>query len=153
MIANWSVSAPFAEALVDGQMTLPDGLPATGSLGMLAAETFGIADISRLAGPDDDLDTVLVSTRITSNNARKVRMNFGYSDRVRLFLNGDLVFDGSAGWRRRDFFFLGTIGFEDAVVLDLEAGENELVAAVSETFGGWGFAGAIADGEGLAIAP
>lgn len=152
-VGSWTVSARFAEDAIAGQMTLPAGLAALPSLGTVEAEPFGIADISRLTGPDDGADTVLVSSKITSDAARQVRLQFGYSDRLRLFLNGGLIFDGSAGWRSRDFFFLGTIGFEDAVVLNLNEGENVLVAAVSETFGGWGFAGAIADRTGLSIKP
>ncbi|WP_299194796.1 hypothetical protein [uncultured Erythrobacter sp.] len=153
VIERWSVSQRFAESVVEGALSMPAELGLLDTLGTLAVEPYGIADISRLTGPEENLDSVLVSTRITSDSARKVRLNFGYSDRVRLFLNGELVFDGIAQWRSRDFFFLGTIGFNDAVMLDLEEGENHLVAAVSETFGGWGFAAAIEDGEGLVIAP
>lgn len=153
VIAGWRVSEVFDEALVAGQLELPAAVADLGVLGEVAIEPNGIADISRLTGADDLRDTVLVSARIRSDRAKRVRLAFGYSDRVRLFLNGELVFDGEAGWRTRDFFFLGTIGFSDAVVLDLAAGENVLSAAVSETFGGWGFAGAIADREGIVIEP
>ncbi len=152
-VTRWSVSHRFAEADVAGELELPDELGSLQQLGTVEVEPFGIADISRLAGPDDGADTVLVSSKITADKAKRVRLQFGYSDRVRLFLNGELIFDGSAGFRARDFFFLGTIGFEDAVTLNLRQGENRLTAAVSETFGGWGFAGAIADREGLTIEP
>lgn len=152
-ITRWAVSEHFAEDRIAGQLALPADLTALPARATLETESFGIVDLSRsgTGGPDDD--TALVSTRITADRARRVRLAFGYSDRVRLFLNGELVFDGSAGWRSRDYFFLGTIGFNDAVVLNLREGENVLTAAVSETFGGWGFAAAIADGEGLAISP
>ena len=154
VIERWSVSETFAESAVADQLQLPSDLAALEPRGTLAVEPVGIADLSRIAGgPDDDRDTVLVSTRITADSARRVRLAFGYSDRVRLFLNGELVFDGVAGWRSRDFFFLGTITFSDAVVLDLDAGENVLTAAVSETFGGWGFAGAIAERDGIEVRP
>lgn len=153
IIERWAVSQRFAEGQIDGAPALPPEIASIPAIGTLAVEPFGIVDIARLTGPEENLDTVLVSTRITANNARKVRLQLGYSDRVRLFLNGELVFDGSAGWRSRDFFFLGTIGFNDAVMLDLIEGENTLAAAVSETFGGWGFAGAIADRDGLRVEP
>lgn len=152
-ITRWLVSERFAEADVAGQFELPDGLGSLQQLSTIEVEPFGIADISRLAGPYDGADTVLVSSKITAENAKRVRLQFGYSDRVRLFLNGELIFDGSAGFRARDFFFLGTVGFEDAVVLNLREGQNTLTAAVSESFGGWAFAGAIADREGLVIEP
>ena len=44
----------------------------------------------------------------------------------------------TTGYRSRDYRFLGSIGWYDTVWLPLEQGENELVLAVSETFGGWG---------------
>jgi len=59
----------------------------------------------------------------------------------------------NAGWRVRDQRFLGTTGRHDAAALRLRASENELVAAVSESFGGWAFTGAIEDQIGLAITP
>ena len=152
VIGSWAVSQPFDEALVVGELTLPRAIASLLQIATVAVESFGIADLSRAAAPDDGADTVLVWTRIDASQARQVRLNFGYSDRVRLFLNGELVFEGDAGWRVRDHFFLGTVGFKDAVMLDLKQGENVLTAAVSETFGGWAFAGAIADREGLKLA-
>lgn len=151
VIGRWTVSERFAEEAVADRLTLPVEISGLNALGTLPAGPTGIVDISRLARPQDANDTVLVSTRIMADSAKPVRLAFGYSDRVRLFLNGELVFDGVAGWRSRDFFFLGTIGFNDAVVLPLREGENVLSAAVSETFGGWGFAGAITDREGLTV--
>ena len=38
----------------------------------------------------------------------------------------------------RDYRFLGTIGYFDAVYLQLKKGRNDLWIAVSENFGGWG---------------
>lgn len=152
-IENWRVSERFSEDLLDNVISLPGELEALDRDLTLQVEPSGIVDLGRAARPQDNADTVLVSTRIVSNAAQPVRLRFGYSDRVRLFLNGRLVFSGIAGWRSRDFFFLGTIGFNDAVLLNLQEGENTLTAAVSETFGGWGFAGAIENGEGLTIRP
>lgn len=153
VIDLWQVSQPFDEKRVGGALSLPADVAALPALGALAAGTRGIADIGRLVQPEEGADTVLVSTRILAQAGTRARMRFGYSDRLRLFLNGELVFDGVAGWRSRDFFYLGTVGFEDAVVLDLNPGENVLTAAVSETFGGWAFAAAIEAREGLAITP
>ena len=150
-ITRWAVSAHFPEAQVDGALQLPQELAALPTKAVLDTESFGIVDLSRGGLQEQEEDTALVSTRIVAERAKRVRLQFGYSDRVRMFLNGDLIFDGNAGWRTRDRFYLGTIGFQDAVTLDLREGENTLIAAVSETFGGWGFAGAIADRDGLEI--
>lgn len=153
VITRWAVSSHFAEEKVVGVTQLPTDLSSLATKAVLETEPFGIVDISRGGLQEREDDTALVSTRIEADRAKRVRLQFGYSDRLRLFLNGELVFDGVAGWRTRDQFFLGTIGFNDAVMLELDDGENVLTAAVSETFGGWGFAGAIADREGLTIRP
>ncbi len=152
-IPNWSVSQPFAESGVANVLTLPREIAQLETVSTLSVEANGVVDLGRVVQPEDDADTVLVSTRIDAATTKSVRLRFGYSDRVRLFLNGELVFEGVAGFRSRDFFFLGIVGFNDAVTLNLNEGENVLTAAVSETFGGWGFAGAIEDDEGLTIRP
>ena len=54
-----------------------------------------------------------------------------------VFLNGERLFRGSDGYRSRDYRFLGN-GWYDTVYLPLDEGENELLVAVSEDFGGWG---------------
>ena len=153
VIARWRVSKGFDESLVADALSLPSEVEDLPSIAELSSEPTGIVDLSRAITPEDGADTALVSIRIIAAEATRVRLRFGYSDRLRLFLNGELIFDGAAGFRQRDFCFLGTVGFDDAVVLELEEGENVLSAAVSETFGGWGFAASIADGEGLQISP
>lgn len=55
-----------------------------------------------------------------------------------IILNGKPIFAGKSGFRSRDPLFQGMIGYHDAVYLDLKEGENKLVFAVTEIFGGWG---------------
>ena len=64
-------------------------------------------------------------------------LRFGYSDRASVYLNGQLVYRGSNDYQSRDYRYLGTIGPFDEVPLRLHRGANELVVAVSESFGGW----------------
>ena len=51
----------------------------------------------------------------------------------------------------RDFRYLGTIGLFDAIHLPLKQGENEVLLAVSETFGGWGIISRLADSDGITV--
>lgn len=148
-IPRWDVSQPFAQSRIAGELTIPADLAAMPAHIAIDSDRSGIADLSRAVAIGQDADTVVVSTRITSQGPQLVRMPFGYSDRVHLYLNGELVFAGSAGWRSRDYFFLGTIGYHDSVTLRLREGDNLLQAVVSETFGGWGFAAAIPGAEGI----
>ena len=73
-----------------------------------------------------------------SASARRAALAIGYSDKVRVYLNGVHLYSGDNTYRTRDFRYLGTIGLYDSVILPLQAGENELLLAVSEQFGGWG---------------
>ena len=85
-----------------------------------------------------DADTVLVRATIRASHAHTTRLELGFSDRVRVYLNGRALYAGDDGYRSRDYRFLGSIGWFDTVWLPLEAGATDLVRAVSETFGGWG---------------
>ena len=61
------------------------------------------------------------------------------------------MYEGQRQFMSRDYRYLGTIGFFDAVHLPLKKGKNELVIAVSETFGGWGIQGEFEDMEGIKL--
>ena len=150
-ISDWSVSTAFAEGEVSDRLELSPNWSSTSDWQRLAVESHGIANISRILARSRETNTVYLATQIVTASPQRKRMRFGYSDRLRLFLNGQLIFDGDSGWRARDFRFLGTIGLFDAVVLDLQPGENVLTDAVSETFGGWGWLAAIEDRNGIAV--
>ena len=68
-------------------------------------------------------------------------LELGFSDRAVVYLNGRPLYRGDDTYRSRDYRFLGSIGWYDELYLPLEAGENELVIAVSEDLGGWGLQG------------
>ncbi|QLC24726.1 DUF1080 domain-containing protein [Parasphingopyxis algicola] len=150
-IPQWAVSSPFDETVVESATRLPD-LPGELDWTLLDVETNGTANISRLHPRTPGSDTVLVAATIVSDAERTVLMRFGYADRARIFLNGQLLFTGNSTFNSRYSRFLGIIGLHDGVGLHLEPGRNELVVALSETFGGWGWTAAIEDRSGLSIA-
>jgi hypothetical protein len=86
---------------------------------------------------------------IRSDRARTVRLDLGFSDRAVVFLNGRPLYRGDDGYRTRDYRFLGSIGWWGSLYLALEPGDNELVVAVSEDFGGWGVQARFPDAAGL----
>ena len=151
VIGQWRVSAPFAETDVENTLTLPKGAAGNHTWTALDVETNGIANLAKLAGSNEGSNTVFVRLNISAEKKMMKELRFGYSDRTRIYLNGKRVFAGDAGWRARDYRFLGTVGFFDSVGLDLKKGDNELLVAVSETFGGWAFAGAMADQNGVTL--
>lgn len=151
VITTWSVSSPFAESDVADTLTLPVKIKTGLGWNSLDVEANGIANLAKLQGRDDGADTVFIRLNIKSSRNQMKELRFGYSDRVRIYLNGKRVYAGDAGWSVRDYRFLGTVGFFDSAGLDLKQGDNELMIAVSETFGGWAWAGAIADQSGISF--
>ena len=83
---------------------------------------------------------VFARTAILSERDQIVKLSFGYSDEATIFLNRQTLFLGKSAWRFRDQDFNGIMDVaHDAVYLPLKRGKNELILAVKEYFGGWGF--------------
>jgi hypothetical protein len=83
---------------------------------------------------------VFARTIIHSERDQTRRMNLGYSDDVVVYLNGKPIYAGNNELGSRQPSFLGLLDtHNDAVYLPLTKGDNQLVLAVTEFFGGWGF--------------
>ena len=80
-------------------------------------------------------------------------VRFGFSDRVRVYLNGSMLYAGNDGFGTHDPDFLGIVGRFDELALPLQRGPNELWFAVSETFGGWAITADVPDRNGIALSP
>ncbi len=97
-------------------------------------------DFSKRLDPQPGMKVVYARTRIESDRDQVKKLQLGYSDDVSLFLNGQILFRGRSAQNFRDPAFLGIVSPEnDAVYLPLRKGTNELVLALSELGGGWGF--------------
>jgi hypothetical protein len=81
----------------------------------------------------------MLRTTIIAEKDKLVKMNFGYSDAVAIFLNQQPLFWGNNAWRSRNMADSGWISYNDAAFLNLRKGENELLIVVADVFGGWGF--------------
>jgi sugar lactone lactonase YvrE len=107
------------------------------------AEPGGLVDIARHVPRhrDGQADVVYARLVLTAKQDERRRFAFGYSDAVRVFCNGELLFAGNSAYRSRDETFSGIVGLEDAVYLPLRPGDNEVLLMVMESFGGWGLMG------------
>jgi hypothetical protein len=105
-------------------------------------------DFSKRLEPQPGMKVVYARTRIDSDRDQVKKLYIGYSDDVSVFLNGKILFRGRSAQNFRDPGFLGIVNPEnDAVYLPLKRGSNELMLAVSELGGGWGFICRLADLE------
>ena len=97
-------------------------------------------DFSTRLEPQPGMKVLYARTTIDSDQDRVKKLEIGYSDDVSVFLNGKILYRGRSAQAFRDPRFLGIVNPEnDAVYLPLKKGKNELVLAVSELGGGWGF--------------
>ena len=97
-------------------------------------------DFSKRLEPQPGMKVVYARTSINSDRDQVKKLFLGYSDDVSVFLNGKILWRGRSAQGFRDPGFLGIVNPEnDAVYLPLKKGSNELVLAVSELGGGWGF--------------
>jgi hypothetical protein len=98
------------------------------------------ADWSKRLEPQPGMQVVYARAVIDSDRDQVKKLAIGYSDDVSVFLNGAILWRGRSAQNFRDPAFLGIVDAEnDAVYLPLRKGSNELVLAVSELGGGWGF--------------
>ncbi|HET9676238.1 MAG TPA: hypothetical protein VFP21_01880, partial [Solirubrobacterales bacterium] len=160
-IPAWDVSDAFPESALDAPRGTAEAAGATTTLARdlvaarrwtrLAAEPSGLTDLARVQGLEGDDDTVLVRQVLVSSREQIKRLDFGFCDRVRVYLNGRLLFRGDDTPRSRDYRFLGSIGYFDALYLPLARGENEIVMAISEDVGGWGVQAKLEDFSGITL--
>jgi hypothetical protein len=97
-------------------------------------------DFSKRLEPQPGMKVVYAQTTINSDRDQVKKLCIGYSDDVSVFLNGKILYRGRSAQSFRDPGFLGIVNPEnDAIYLPLRKGSNELLLAVSELGGGWGF--------------
>jgi hypothetical protein len=90
--------------------------------------------------PQPGMKVVYARAIIDADRDETRKLAIGYSDDVSVFLNGRILWRGRSAQNFRDPAFLGIVDAEnDAVWLPLKKGRNELVLALSELGGGWGF--------------
>ena len=105
-------------------------------------------DFSQRLEPQPGMKVIYARTAIQSDQDQVKKLEIGYSDDVSVFLNGKILYRGRSAQGFRDPRFLGIVNPEnDAVYLPLKKGNNELMLAVSELGGGWGFICRLADME------
>ncbi len=105
-------------------------------------------NFSKRLEPQPGMKVLYARTTIDSDRDQVKKLYIGYSDDVSVFLNGKILYRGRSAQGFRDPGFLGIVNPEnDAVYLPLKKGSNELVLAISELGGGWGFICRLTDVE------
>ena len=105
------------------------------------------SDWSTRLKPQPGTGLIYARTTVQADRAEVRKLSLGYSDEVSVFLNGRILYRGRSAQSFRDPGFLGIVSADDdALYLPLRKGANELVLALSELGGGWGFVARLAEG-------
>jgi hypothetical protein len=103
-------------------------------------EPSGLVNLSRyLPLVNGQPSSVYAKATLKSNKKKRVKLEFGYSDNITIFHNRNAIYSGKASFRSREPQFNGLVGYHDAIYLDLDKGENEILLQLTESLGGWGF--------------
>jgi len=152
-ISKWTLS-PVVPAVSGVVEVLDETLLSKDGLRTVNTDSRGRVNIAEHGGFPTGASQGMVLARVVihSDRAQVKRLNFGFSDRASVFLNGQLLFTGNNTYRSRSGRYLGVMTVDnDALYLDLRQGENELVFAVTEAFGGWGLVARLSDLEGVEV--
>jgi len=99
-----------------------------------------VPDVRKMDGDGlPNAPVVFAKTVIHADADVRRQLRFGYSDELVMYLNGQPVFAGKNGIGYREPGAFGRLGLTESVYLPLKKGDNELVFAVKEYNGGWGF--------------
>lgn len=139
-ITNWEVSQSYKLSEIDLETYYGIQNITEIKWKPVESDATGLVDIARSNGRSGgEPDVVFAKTTIRADADKIMELQYGYSDVVTIFLNGEVLAFGNSGYKQRDSSFLGVVGLNDGVYLRLKKGENELVLVIAESFGGWGF--------------
>lgn len=151
VITRWSLSKSLTEADLPNPEASPQLSREAAGWRTVESEPSGLVNVSRYQQATGRPSRVLARTTIRSASAQTTKLYFGYSDDVVVFLNGTPLYGGISGFQSRNPTYQGFISADDVVFLNLNAGANELLFVVSETFGGWGFMARLESMSGITI--
>jgi Protein of unknown function (DUF2911)/Domain of Unknown Function (DUF1080) len=151
-ITGWQVSNLIDGGALEKEYVLSSAL--TGGLRWtkMKTENSGLLNLAPVGKTAAKQNTVFCKVEINAAAPQLRKLTLGYSDNAHIYLNGKLLYSGTAGFRTRDEFFYGSVGAFDHFYLDLQKGKNELWIAVAEDFGGWGIKAKLEAGPGVDVA-
>jgi hypothetical protein len=103
----------------------------------LAVESNGVADLGRVIAKKSGTHFAVARFEVAAEQATTKLLKLGYSDVVRVYVNGSLLFQGDNRQYSRDPGFLGIVGLHDTLAVLLRRGRNDIAFVIEETSGGW----------------
>jgi hypothetical protein len=151
-ISSWLISEPYDNYDFKIDKPFLTENPGTGFREIETEENY-LLNLNRHFTKSKAKNTVLAKVVIKSDKAQKKKFHFGYSDRIKVYLNSNAVFTGENNFRESENYEdRGYVSDEkETIELPLVKGENELILEIAEDKFGWGFIARFEDLEGIEI--
>jgi hypothetical protein len=165
-LRNWSVSTPkdfpFGKDLT---MPLPSAfgnikaseLPDSSTTWTdIKAEARAVVNLSRTFGSvkNDGRRLVWLKTHLHSSKPQERFLNFGFSDEVWMFINGQLVYVDKNYFGTPSQMSKGRCVIENTSIrIPLKEGSNEILVGLANYFYGWGIVARLDDTDGITMSP
>jgi hypothetical protein len=148
-ILQWQVSPAFKGAREPVTQLPAEILASKNQWPSYPVEPSGILAIGRHMDRPRPDGAAIARLVIRSTGERLQRLYLGYSDYVTVFVNGTPIFAGDAHYSFDQPRQEGLIGrWQSTLWLPLRAGENEILLAVVDGFGGWALTGRLDPADG-----
>jgi hypothetical protein len=157
LVRSWYLST--FSALPNGKDPIYKEMPsASQEWKTIGTERSGLVNLSREYGlplPEPNRAVAWLKSTITSDRKQTKKVDIGWTRELWVFVNGKLVYadknlyDSEVARKAPD----GRCSLENGTItLPLEAGDNEVAAAIANNFFGWGLMLRLADPEGIHLA-
>lgn len=146
LITQYQVSQPYAIDKNTKEVAYP--LSIKFNWKTMATDEDGLLDISKYYAKQNietyqsrSNDMVWLKQELSANEPITRRMNFDFSNRIWVFLNGQILYHGDHSFFLKGTMYQGSIEkkfISDAIYLPLKKGKNELLIGISAVANGWG---------------
>jgi hypothetical protein len=152
LITRWQLSPPF-EGKPGPMEAIPDSaLAGRTNWREFSTEPNGVLVVGRYLPKPRGPSGVIARLVVRAPTDGFQRLHLGFSDCVTVFVNGNPVFAGDARFSNDNPRQEGVIGEHQALVwLPLKTGENEILLALTEIFGGRGLIGRLEPADGARL--
>ena len=151
LITQWQVANPIDRRLFEKKYVLSKDIKEKLKWTSYASQASGTINLAKYIQPGDTAKAMIARVVIRSETEQVKKLSFGFSDYVTVYLNDQALYAGNDNFLSRDYRFLGTIGFFDALLLPLKKGDNDLWFVVTEDFGGWGVKARFENMDGISF--
>jgi len=149
-LTEWTMSAPYKYSKSHDIPSINKGIT---KWHIIEEENSYLINLNKHFAKTASQNTILAKVIINSTKAQCKKLYLGYSDKIRVCLNAEVLFEGDNSYIASDNYTDRGYVLEkhNTIELQLGKGVNELIMEVSEDKFGWGFIAQLSNLSGITI--